>query len=191
MKHRLSIIVGSTRPGRIAPVFAQWIADFARTHDKFEPVMTDLADFDLPVLDEPRHPRLGQYEHEHTKRWSREVDAADAFIFVLPEYNYFAPPAVVNAVDYLVREWQYKPAGFFSYGGISAGLRSVQSLKPQLTTLKIMPIPEAVALPFYQNSLDENRAFTAGEQVENSAKAMLDELARWSEALKPLRGAAK
>jgi NAD(P)H-dependent FMN reductase len=191
LKHRLSIIVGSTRPGRVAPIFAQWMADFAGKHDRFEPVVTDLENFDLPVLDEPRHPRLGQYEHEHTKRWSREIDAADAFVFILPEYNYFAPPAVVNAIDYLVREWQYKPAGFFSYGGLSGGTRSVQSLKPMLTTLKIMPIPEAVALPFYQNSVDENRTFAAGEQVTNSATAMLDELARWSDALKPLRGAVK
>jgi NAD(P)H-dependent FMN reductase len=191
LKHRLSIIVGSTRPGRVAPIFAEWMANFAGKHDRFEPVVTDLENFDLPVLDEPRHPRLGQYEHEHTKRWSREIDAADAFVFVLPEYNYFAPPAVVNAVDYLAREWQYKPAGFFSYGGLSAGLRSVQSLKLQLTTLKIMPVPEAVALPFYQNSLDESRTFNASEQVINSATAMLDELARWSEALKPLRGPAK
>ena len=104
-----------------------------------------------------------------------------------PEYNYFAAPAIVNAVDYLLREWKYKPAAILSYGGVSGGLRAAQALKPLLAAVGIMPIPEGVALPMYQKLLDENGAFSASEQVTGGAKAMLDELLRWSEALKPLR----
>lgn len=127
LKHRLNIVIGTTRPGRAGPVFAHWLENFARDHGKFEPVLSDLAAFDLPLIDEPHHPRLGKYEKEHTRAWSKAVDAADAFVFVTPEYNYFAAPAIVNAVDYLSREWQYKPAAFFSYGGVSGGMRSVQA----------------------------------------------------------------
>lgn len=187
MKHQLNIIIGSTRPGRAGPVFAKWLEGFAREHGKFEPVLTDIAAFNLPVLDEPHHPRLGNYENEHTKAWSKAINAADAFVFVAPEYNYFVAPAIVNAVDYLSREWQYKPAAILSYGGVSAGLRAAQAVKPLLTSVKIMPIPEAVALPMYQKSLDESGAFQPGEQVLGGAKTMLDELFRWSEALKPMR----
>jgi NAD(P)H-dependent FMN reductase len=43
--------------------------------------------------------------HEHTKRWSAIVSRADAFVFVTPEYNYGSPPSLVNALDYLLREW--------------------------------------------------------------------------------------
>lgn len=189
MKHRLAIIIGSTRPGRAGPVFAEWLETFARGHGKFEPVLTDIAAFDLPLLDEPHHPKLGKYEKEHTKAWSKAIDAADAFVFVTPEYNYFAAPAIVNAVDYLSREWQYKPAAFFSYGGVSGGLRSVQSLKPLLTTVKIMPIPETIAVPMYQKSLDEDGAFQPSDHVVTGAGTMLDELHRWSVALKPMRAA--
>jgi NAD(P)H-dependent FMN reductase len=188
LKHRLAIVIGSTRPGRVGPIFAQWLEGIVREHGKFEPVLADLATFDLPLLDEPHHPRLGKYEKAHTKAWSQAVDAADAFVFVTPEYNYFAPPAIVNAVDYLSREWNHKPASFLSYGGVSGGLRSVQSLKPLLTTVKVMPIPEAVALPTYAAHLDEKRNFKPGEPVVASAKTMLDELFRWSVALKPMRG---
>lgn len=187
MKHRLAIVIGSTRPGRVGPIFAEWLHGVALEHGKFEPVLADLAKFDLPLLDEPHHPRLGKYEKAHTKAWSQAVDAADAFVFVTPEYNYFAPPAIVNAVDYLSREWNHKPAGFLSYGGVSGGLRSVQSLKPLLTTVKVMPIPEAIALPTYAAHLDENRNFTPSEPVATSATTMLDELFRWSAALKPMR----
>ena len=87
MKHRLNIIIGSTRPGRAGPVFAEWLDGFAREHGKFEPVLTDIAAFELPMLDEPHHPRLAKYEKEHTKAWSKAIDAADAFVFVAPEYN--------------------------------------------------------------------------------------------------------
>ncbi|RUT90778.1 NADPH-dependent FMN reductase, partial [Mesorhizobium sp. M7A.T.Ca.TU.009.02.1.1] len=114
MKHQLNIIIGSTRPGRAGPVFAEWLETFAREHGKFEPVLTDIDTFKLPVLDEPHHPRLGNYKNDHTKAWSKAIDAADAFVFVAPEYNYFVAPAIVNAVDYLSREWKYKPAAIFS-----------------------------------------------------------------------------
>ena len=179
MKHQLNIIIGSTRPGRAGPVFAEWLETFAREHGKFEPVLTDIDAFKLPVLDEPHHPRLGNYQNDHTKAWSKAIDAADAFVFVAP--------AIVNAIDYLSREWKYTPAAIFSYGGVSGGLRAAQALKPLLTSVGVMPISEGVALPMYQKLLDENGAFNAGEQVQGGAKTMLDELLRWSEALKPMR----
>ncbi|BCG91459.1 NADPH-dependent FMN reductase [Mesorhizobium sp. 131-2-1] len=187
MKHRLNIIIGSTRPGRAGPVFAEWLDGFAREHGKFEPVLTDIAAFELPMLDEPHHPRLAKYEKEHTKAWSKAIDAADAFVFVAPEYNYFVAPAIVNAIDYLLKEWRYKPAAIFSYGGVSGGLRAAQALKPLLTAVGVMPIPEGVALAAYKTLLDKDGAFQPGEPVLNGARTMLDELFRWSEALKPLR----
>jgi len=189
LKHQLNIIIGSTRPGRAGPIFAHWLEAFAREHGKFEPVLTDIAAFHLPILDEPHHPRLGNYQNDHTKAWSKATDAADAFVFVAPEYNYFAAPAIINAIDYLSREWKYKPAGILSYGGVSGGLRAAQSLKPLLAAVGVMPISEGVALPMYQKLLDDNGAFNASEQVQGGAKTMLDELLRWSEALKPIRAA--
>ncbi|MCA0024874.1 MULTISPECIES: NADPH-dependent FMN reductase [unclassified Mesorhizobium] len=187
MKHQLNIIIGSTRPGRAGPVFAHWLERFAREHGKFEPVLTDIAAFDLPVLDEPHHPRLGNYLNDHTKAWSKAVDAADAFVFVAPEYNYFVAPAIVNAIDYLSREWKYKPAAIFSYGGVSGGLRAAQALKPLLTSVGVMPVPEGIALPLYQKLLGTDGSFEVSEQVQGGARTMLEELLRWSEALKPMR----
>ena len=84
---------------------ARWFEGAARTHGGFDVALVDLADFNLPIYDEPKHPRMRQYEHEHTKRWSESVAAADAFVFVTPEYNYATSPALLNALDYLVVEW--------------------------------------------------------------------------------------
>jgi NAD(P)H-dependent FMN reductase len=108
---------------------------------------------------------------------------------VAPEYNYFAAPAIINAIDYLAREWKYKPAAIFSYGGVSGGLRAAQALKPLLTSVGVMPISEGVSLPLYQKLLEHDGSYRASEQVQGATTAMLDELLRWSEALKPMRTA--
>lgn len=187
MSLRLHTIIGSTRPGRVGPSLARWFHAFAQRHGGFDAELVDLADFRLPVFDEPVHPRHQQYTHEHTKRWSASVAAADAYVFVTPEYNHAAPPALVNALDYLFREWNYKPCGFASYGGISGGLRAVQMFHPHVTTLKMMPMTDGVIVPRVQNHISESGEFRSNELIDASAKSLLDELLRWAHALKPLR----
>lgn len=184
----LQVFVCSTRPGRAGNHVARWFMERAREHGGFELELVDLAEVNLPVFDEPRHPVLGQYEHAHTKAWSARVDRADAFVLVTPEYNFGMAPALLNALDYLVKEWAYKPAGFVSYGGVSGGLRGVQMAKLALTALKIMPLPDAVAIPFFKQHLDaQTGAFDPGERQVKAAAGMLDELVRWAGALRTLR----
>src|SRR5690606_9934921 len=178
----------STRSGRAGRAVGQWFEGMARRHGGFEVEVVDLAEVDLPLFDEPRHPRLGDYEHAHTKAWSETVARADAYAVVTPEYDHAPPAALVNALQHLVREWAYKPMGFVSYGGVSAGTRGVQMTKQIAVALKMMPIPEAVHVPFFQRHLDrEAGTFDPGEIQEKAAAAMLDELRRWAEALQPLR----
>jgi NAD(P)H-dependent FMN reductase len=186
---KLHVIIASTRPGRVGPAIAAWFHGFAVRQAGFEVELIDLAEVNLPLLDEPAHPRLRQYEHPHTRKWSATVDAADAFVFVTPEYNYSTPPALLNALDYLYREWNYKPVGFVSYGGLSGGIRSVQMTKQIVTALKMMPMVEAVSIPFFPQHMEESGTFAATEVHEKSAAEMLTELLRWAEALKPLRNA--
>lgn len=183
---RLNIVIASTRPGRVGAAVGTWFAGAARKHGGFEVHVSDLVDFNLPIFDEPHHPRLQQYEHEHTKRWSADVDAADAYVFVVPEYNYGPTPALLNALNYVYNEWNYKPAGFVSYGGISGGIRSVQMTKLTLTTLKVMPLLEQVTIPMVNQHLSGG-TFQPVEQHESSATLMLDELKRWAEALVGMR----
>lgn len=184
----LQIVVASTRPGRKGPAIGAWIQEIAGAHGTFDVQFVDLAEVSLPLLDEPAHPRLRQYTHEHTKRWSALVDSADAFVFVMPEYNFGVPAPLVNALDYLYHEWAYKPVGFLSYGGQSGGMRAVQMAKLLVTALRMMPVPEAVAVPHFTQHFDEAGVFTGTERMVKAAQAMLDELRRWSDALQPLRG---
>lgn len=183
----LQIIIASTRPGRVGLPVAEWFRGRAEAHGGFAIDVADLAELNLPFMDEPSHPRLRRYIHKHTKDWSARVDAADAFAFVMPEYNYGFTAPLKNAIDYLHYEWQYKPVGFVSYGGVAAGTRAVQLIKPVVTTLKMFPLPEAVSIPFVQQFLDDDGAIQANEVMEKAATAMLDEMRRMVEALQPLR----
>lgn len=187
MPLKLQTIICSTRPGRVGPSVAVWFNEFVKEHGKFDAVLIDLADFNLPVLDEPNHPIMQKYQHEHTKVWSASVAAADAYAFVTPEYNYGPTPALVNALNYLYREWNYKACGFVSYGGMAGGVRSVQVSKLQVTAVKMMPMAEGVAVPMVAQLIDDKRVFTANDLIKKAATQMLDELHRWTEALKPMR----
>lgn len=176
----------STREGRAGFPIAEWVVAEARSHGKFEPELVDLRTVNLPLFDEPKHPRFRQYEHAHTKAWSAIVDAADAFVFVTPEYNYGMAPALLNAIDYLLAEWAYKPAAIVSYGGISGGTRSAQMTKLMLTSMKVMPLPEGVSIPFFMKMISDGR-FVPAEPQEKAVGPMLNELGRWAEALAALR----
>ncbi|WP_210497031.1 NADPH-dependent FMN reductase [Microvirga antarctica] len=188
MALKLHTIICSTRPGRAGPIIGKWFNDLAKEHGQFDATLVDLADFNLPVYDEPFHPRLQKYEHAHTKAWSESVKAADAYVFVTPEYNYAPPPSLINALDFVFTEWNYKAAGFVSYGGVSGGLRAVQMAKQIVTTVKVMPVTEGVSIPNYPTFIDEAKTFKPNDLILASVKPMLDEIHRWAAALKPMRG---
>lgn len=184
---KLVVIFGSVRDGRAGEAVAQWFLKKAQDHGTFDVEYADLKERNLPILHEPHHPRLKKYQLDSTRAWSATVDAADAFVFVTPEYNYTTPPALVNALDTVYHEWTYKPVGFVSYGGVSGGIRAVQATKLMLTAFKMMPMLEAVNIPFF-GQLIEAGVFKSNEVHDKAVPVMLDELARWASAMRVLRG---
>lgn len=182
----LQLIVATTRPGRAGEPVARWFEALAREHGHFELDYTDLAEVALPMMDEPEHPRLRRYANDHTRAWSERVERADCFVFVHPEYNHSFTAPLKNALDYLVHEWAYKPAGLVGYGGVAGGTRAMQALKPVLAALRMTVPTESVIIPFIAQRIVDGRFRTSAE-IDEGARAMLDELARLEEALRPLR----
>ena len=182
----VQVIIGSTRPGRVGEPVARWFEGVAREHGGFDVELVDLVEVGLPMFDEPKHPRLREYEHEHTKRWSAIVDRADAYVWVIPEYNYGVNAATKNAIDYLHHEWAGKPVGIVSYGGVSAGTRSAQMLKQIVGALRMTTLTEAVNIPFVTQFLHNGRLVPNDELVTGAA-GMLDELTRVAASLGRLR----
>ena len=187
MTLNLTVITGSTRPGRKGPAVASWVAEVARANSGFDVTPVDLAAMDLPLLDEPKHPMMKDYQHEHTKRWSRIVEAADAFVFVTPEYDFFAPAALVNAVQCLSQEWKYKSAGVVCYGGISGGLRAAQVLRGLLGNVGVMAVQQTVPLPMFASHIDEHGTFAGNDKMVEGLNGMLGEVAKWAGALQAIR----
>jgi NAD(P)H-dependent FMN reductase len=183
---KLLIVIASTRPGRAGLPISQWFAAEAEKHGGFDIEVADLAELNLPIYDEAVSPRMGKYAHPHTQKWSEKVASADAFVFVTPEYNYGPPPSLVNALTYLFWEWTYKPVTFVSYGGLAAGLRAVQVIKQIVTTLRMMPIADGVAIPFVAKQIQDGK-FVPTPVMTDTVPFNLDELLRWTQALEPLR----
>jgi len=184
---KIKIIIASTRPGRKGPSIGTWIYDVAKNRNEMEVEILDLATINLPFLDEPKHPRFKDYSQEHTKKWSKTIDDADGFIIVTAEYNFGYPAPLKNALDFLYQEWNYKPVAFVSYGGIAGGTRAVQQLKQVVTAQKMVPIVEAVNIPFFTKYIDESGKFNGDEILIKSAENMLKELGKWAEILSTMR----
>jgi NAD(P)H-dependent FMN reductase len=127
---------------------------------------------------------------QHTKDWSTTVGSCDAFAFVMPEYNHGFNAPLKNAIDYLHNEWSYKPVGLVSYGGVSAGTRAAQMIKPVVISVRMTPVVEAVSIPFVKQFMDDDDRVQPNEIMLQSANAMLDELLRVERALRPLRSAS-
>ncbi|MEJ7768644.1 MAG: NAD(P)H-dependent oxidoreductase [Chitinophagaceae bacterium] len=179
--YNLKIIIASTRPGRKAPAVASWITAITRQHPDFNVEVLDLATINLPFLDEPNHPMMQKYQHDHTRNWSRTIDAADAIIMVTAEYNHSFPAPLKNALDFLYKEWNYKPVAFVSYGGIAAGTRAVQMLKQVVTALRMVPVVESVNIPLFTKFINDQGQFIADDTLNQSADDMMKELLKLTE----------
>ena len=183
---KLIVIIGSTRPGRAGLPVAQWFHDRAVKHGGFDVELVDLAEENLPMLDAPHHPRLANYPHQHTEDWSAKIASADAYAFVIPEYNHAITAPVKNAIDYLNREWHHKAIGIVSYGGIAAGTRAAQQLRQVMLALKAVPLLDAVHVPFVAQFIKDGE-FVPNDVLETSATTLLDERVRYTGALSQLR----
>jgi NAD(P)H-dependent FMN reductase len=185
--YKIKVITSTTREGRKGIAIANWITGVAKQNSTFDVELLDLAEINLPFMDEPHHPRLQKYTHAHTKSWSAKISEADAFIFVLAEYNFGFPAPIKNAIDYLFNEWKYKPIAFVSYGGVSAGLRATQMLKQVVTAVYMTPVVDQVNLPFFAKLINDKGIFTPDALIAKSADVMLKELEQFTEVLKGMR----
>jgi NAD(P)H-dependent FMN reductase len=182
---KIAIIVGSTRPGRKADAVAGWVHRIAAGRGDADYEVVDVAEFDLPLLDEPVPPSMGQYSKDHTKRWSAKIAPFDGFVFVTPEYNHGTSGALKNAIDFLYAEWNDKAAGFVSYGS-AGGTRAVESLRLVMGELQVADVRVQVILSLRED-FEEYTRFKPRAHHEKSVHQMLDQLLAWSGALASMR----
>ena len=182
---KIAVIIGSTRPGRVGESVAKWVFELAKKRTEAEFELVDIKDFNLPLLDEPVPPSMGQYSQQHTKTWAAKIDSFDGYVFVTPEYNHGICGALKNAIDFLFREWNNKAAGFVGYGSVG-GVRAVEHLRLVMAEVQVATVRNQVALSLFSDFENYTR-FKPAAHHEKSVNQMLDQLIAWSGALKPLR----
>jgi NAD(P)H-dependent FMN reductase len=181
----VAIILGSTRPGRRAEPIARWIHAIAgkRGDARFE--LVDIADFRLPLLDEPMPAMMQKYTQPHTRKWAAKIDSFDAFVFVTPEYNHGISASLKNAIDFLYREWNNKAAGFVGYGA-GEGARGVEQLRLILAEMQVATVRAQVGLSLFTD-FENFHTFKPAPNREAAVSSMLDQLVAWGGALKSVR----
>ena len=181
----IAIIIGSTRPGRNGEAVAKWVYEIAQKRSDAVFELVDIKDFNLPLLDEPVPPSMGQYSKPHTKTWAAKIGSFDAYVFVAPEYNHGISGALKNAIDFLFAEWNNKAAGFVSYGG-AGGARVVEQLRLVLAEVQISTVRNQVLLSMF-NDFENFSVFKPDARHEKSVNEMFDQVIAWGGALQTLR----
>ena len=185
---KIGIIVGSTRPGRKAPAVAKWAHEILQGRKDAEYEIVDIQDYNLPLLDEPVPPLMGQYSKAHTRAWAAKIASLDGFIFVTPEYNHGTSAALKNAIDFLFQEWNNKAAGFIGYGS-AGGVRAVENLRLTMGEVKVADVRAQAMLSLYTD-FENFTTFRPHEHHAKAVHALADDLIAWTGALKALRETA-
>ncbi|NLN15310.1 MAG: NAD(P)H-dependent oxidoreductase [Tissierellia bacterium] len=182
---KIGIIIGSTRPGRNAEAVAKWVYERAQKRTDAEFELIDIADYDLPLLDEPMPAGYRQYTRDHTLKWSEKIEQFDGYIMVTPEYNHSVPGALKNAIDYLAQEWANKAVGFVSYGS-AMGVRAVEHLRLIAGELQMADVRQQVMFSLFTD-FEDMTVFKPQPHHEDSVQTLFDQVIAWSKALKTLR----
>ncbi|NEA16899.1 NADPH-dependent FMN reductase [Streptomyces halstedii] len=185
---KIAIILSSTRTGRAGANVAQWVLRQATRRGDAEYELIDLAEVNLPQIDEPFPPAMGRYTHPYTQQWAATVASFDGFVIVTPEYNHSFPGVLKNALDRVYAEWNNKAVGLVSYG-IDGGVRAVEALRPILGALQLADVSATVALNLRTDFADFGKTFTPGKHQGPALTTMLDQLLPWTEALAQARDA--
>ncbi|MEL0625703.1 NADPH-dependent FMN reductase [Salinibacterium amurskyense] len=182
---KIAIITGASRPGSVNQSVAEWVLAQVSTRDDAEFELVNIADFDLPMLDEPYPAAYQNYQNDHTKAWSAKISEFDGFIFVAHEYNHTAGPVLVNALSFLNAEFNNKAAGFVSYGSMG-GVRAVEHLRGVLSELQVAHVQRSVMFSLFTD-FENFSVFAPTEQNAGTLAPMVDQLTAWTRGMASVR----
>ncbi|MFD0817928.1 NADPH-dependent FMN reductase [Micromonospora zhanjiangensis] len=173
---RLAVVLGSARPGRFGPVVASWVTEQARRHRQ--------VDIDLVDIDDHQ-----AVDREAVAALGGRLAAADAFLFVVPEYNHSFPGELKTVIDRFTTEWARKPVGFVSYGGLAGGLRAVEQLRLVFIELLAVPVRDTVSFHGARSAFGPDGNPHQHEAARAALDQLLTQLAWWATALRTARRA--
>lgn len=178
---RLITILASVRQGRFAPAIDEWVQNAVAQRADIEHDHIDLAEHQLPMDMGPAR------SSSSVEVLGKQLDVADAFLLITPEYNHSFPASLKLLLDTFTDPWAAKPFAFVGYGGQAGGMRSIYALRPVISELHGMPIRDAVCLSSPWEHIDTDGRFSPDERSDLALATTLDRLTWWSDALAQAR----
>ncbi len=183
---KIGVIIGSVRDVRVGNSIAKWAVGQMPKSTDVEYEIIDLKEWNLPLLNEPNLPAMGDYKNEITKKWSAKISEFDGYIFVTAEYNHGYTAALKNAIDTIYAEWAKKPVAFVGYGALG-GARAIEQLVQVTAQLNMVPLPSvAINVIDVWAALDDS-GNVKPENVRGNAEKLSESLLWWAQTLKTSR----
>jgi chromate reductase len=191
----IGIVLGSTRVRRLGDRVCRFVqSQAAAAVPGASFTVLDLASYQLPFFDEDIAPlnNRGRSPAEPVRRWLDDMAAADGYLFLTPEYNYAVPAVLKNALDYLAREAEAKPASILSYSDTSHGGNIAgHELRLTLNKLGMFTMPKSLPLAHADTLLNEDGTLAQDSPWAAKVSAFvpwsLTELARYASLLRQAR----
>lgn len=164
----------------MSPSIAEWVVTALNDTDGVEVDLIDLAKVTLPD-DSLLYPGGGP-KTEVADR----IAAAEAYVFVTPEYNHSYPASLKRFIDWHYSQWMLKPATIVAYG-VRGGFAATEHLRGVLAELNVVTVRRCLGLSAPWKSLDDAERYTPGEGETPALSAALAELAWWADVLTDAR----
>lgn len=146
MPVRIPVVQGTLREGNETQNVARYALERLQAHEDIAASLIDPADLDLGDLDR----RLSYKDDlsEAEQAFLDEIEPADGFVFVTPEYNHGYPGALKNVIDHVWEPWAHKIFGLVTVGGSVGGVRCEEQLRLVINGgLNSQVLPRAVNVP--------------------------------------------
>ena len=147
--------------------------------------LIDAREVGLPILDRMYKEFQPGMAPPAMEALARKIRAADAFVFVIGEYNFGPQPGLKNLTDHFLEEWFWRPAAVVSYSpGRLAGARASSAWHPILSEMGMIVVSSTVAVGPIDQTLDADGKPIGepGRLTKGAFGRVADDLAWWTSA---------
>ena len=189
MPHRILVFYGSYRRDRAGIRLADYTvrALSGMGHDV---ELIDAKAIDLPMLDRMYKEYPPGTAPEAMASLAQKIRAADAFVFVVGEYNWGQQPGLKNLTDHYLEEFFFRPAAVLSYSAQqTGGARASYAWHATLSEMGMVVTSSTIAVSPILQALDANAQPTgpSGAYLEKRFPRFAADLLWWTEACRNQR----